>query len=278
MTFDFTATGKVKITMEGYIGELLKGCEDLKGTAPTPAKAELFRVKPESSDPLIDNKQREKFHSITAQLLYLCKRVRPDVLTAVAFLTKRVTKPQQGDYDKLPRVIQYIPATQDMGMVLEVRGTPTSTAYVDASYGVHPDMKSHTGCLVTLGAGSIYAKSGTQKLNTKSSTEAELVGMSDSGDQIIWTRNFLSALSYNMPPATIYQDNMSAIQLIKNGRSNSEKTTTDIKYFFLHDRILHGDICVKYMNTKDMIADVLTKPLQGEPSRVLRDKLLNWYV
>ena len=94
MTFDFTATGKVKITMEGYIGELLKGCEDLKGTAPTPAKAELFQVKPESSDPLIDNKQREKFHSITAQLRYLSKRVRPDILTAVAFLTKRVTKPQ----------------------------------------------------------------------------------------------------------------------------------------------------------------------------------------
>ena len=82
-----------------------------------------------------------------------------------------------------------------------------------------------------------------------------------------------------MPPATIYQDNISAIQLIKNGRSYSEKIThVDIKYFFLHDRILHGDICVKYMNTKDMIADVLTKPLQGEPFRVLRDKLLNWYV
>ena len=44
MTFDFTATGKVKISMEEYIGELLKGCEDLKGTAPTPAKAELFQV------------------------------------------------------------------------------------------------------------------------------------------------------------------------------------------------------------------------------------------
>ena len=226
----------------------------------------------------MDNKQRKKFHSITAQLLYLCKRVRPDILTAVAFLTKRVTNPQQGDYDKLLRVIQYIRATPDMGMVLEVRGTPTVTAYVDASNGVHPDMKSHTGCFVTLGAGPIYAKSGTQKLNTKSSTEAELVG-SDSGNQIIWTRNFLSALSYNMPPATIYQDNMSTIQLIKNGRSNSEKTRyVDIKCFFLHDRILHGDICVKYMNTKDMIADVLNKLLQGEPFRVLGDKLLNWYV
>ena len=82
-----------------------------------------------------------------------------------------------------------------------------------------------------------------------------------------------------MPPAAIYQDNMSAIQLINNGRSNSEKTGhVDINYFFLHDRILHGDICMKCVNTKDLIADILTKPLQGEPFRVLRDKLLNWYV
>ena len=116
MTFDFTATGKVKITVEGYIGELHKGCEDLKGTAPTPAKAELLQVKPGSSEPLLDDKQREKFHSITAQLLYLCKRVRPDILTAVAFLTKRATKPQPEDYNKLLRVIQYIRANHDMGM------------------------------------------------------------------------------------------------------------------------------------------------------------------
>lgn len=103
--------------------------------------------------------------------------------------------------------------------------------------------------------------------------------MSDSENQIIWTRNFLSAMSYNMPPATIYQDNISAIQLIKNRRSNSEKTRhVDTKYFSLHDRILHGAVCVKCMNTKDMISDVLTKLLQDEPFRVFRDKLLNWYV
>jgi hypothetical protein len=129
-----------------------------------PKLKHLSQVKPESSDPLLDDKQRDKFHSSTAQLLHLCKRVRPDILTAVAFLTKRVTKPQEEDYNILLGVIQEIRATHDMGMVLEVRGTPTVTAYVDALYGVHPDMKSHTGCLVTLGGGPMYAKSGTQKL------------------------------------------------------------------------------------------------------------------
>jgi hypothetical protein len=50
---------------------------------------------------------------------------------------------------------------------------------VDASYAVHPDMKSHTGGLMSMGTGGLICKSSKQKLNTKSSTEAELVGASD---------------------------------------------------------------------------------------------------
>ena len=52
-------------------------------------------------------------------------------------------------------------------------------AYIDAAYGVHQDSgKSHTGCAVVLGeAGPTFAKSAKQKIVTKSSTEAELVGL-----------------------------------------------------------------------------------------------------
>ena len=174
------------------------------------------------------------------------------------------------------RTIQYLRGTHNMGVMLGVQDPPCVYAYVDASYAVHPDMKSHTGCVISLGMGPIYAKSSTQKLNTKSSTEAELVGLSDCSNQVIWTRNFLIQQGYIMPPAVMYQDNMSTTQLIKNGRSTSEKTRhVDIRFFFMHDRVNSGDVSLVYMNTKDMTADALTK---GEPFRVLRDKLLNWYV
>ena len=73
-----------------------------------------------------------------------------------------------------------------MGMVLEGGETVSILAYVDASYGVHPDMKSHTGCVIGIGCGPVYSKSTCQKLNTKSSTEAELVASSDSTSQIIF--------------------------------------------------------------------------------------------
>lgn len=276
MTFDYNDKGRVKITMDGFIKDLLEDCKDILGVCPTPGKPNLFQVGDPSTNPFLTNHQREYFHSITAKLLYLSKRVRPDILTAVAFLTKRVLCPQQDDMDKLERTIQYVRGTRTFALTLEADDPVQVTSYIDASYGVHPDMKSHTGAFITLGRGAVYAKSSTQKLNTKSSTEAELVGMSDCGNQVLWTRNFLEEQQYTMGPATIFQDNMSTIQLIKNGRSTSERTRhVDIRYFFLTDRIKTGDIQVLYKPTKDMIADVLTKPLQGEPFRRLRNLLLN---
>ena len=136
-------------------------------------------------------------------------------------------------------------------------------------------MKSHTGAVIGLGKGPIYAKSSVQKLNSTSSTEAELIALSDSTAQIIWTRNFLLELGYEVGAATVYQDNQSTIKLVQNGKSNSGRTRhIAIRYFFVADRISTGEIKVEYMATGDMIADILTKPLQGNLFRKLRTTLM----
>ena len=233
-------------------------------------------VKSDNIDPLLTTSVREFFHSITAKLLYLSKRPRPDILTPVAFPTKRVTKPQGDDMRKLERTIQYIRGSRDLGLTLQVEDPIVVKCYVDASYGVHQDMKSHTGSAITLGKGVVYAKSSTQKLTTKSSTEAELVGLSDSANQVLWARHFMRDQGYEDRSAIIFQDNKSTIQLINNGRSNSERTRhIDIRYFFLHDRIKDQQITITYKPTNEMLADMLTKPLQGEQFRAFRNLLLN---
>ena len=140
MTFNFETAGQVKITMEGFIKELLEDCKEILGVAPTPAKPNSFTVKPDTSNSLLTTSAREFFHSITAKLLYLSKRARPDILKPVAFLTKRVTKPQVDDLKKLKWTIQYVRQTRDLGLTLQVEDPITVTCYVDASYGVHHDM------------------------------------------------------------------------------------------------------------------------------------------
>jgi hypothetical protein len=276
MTFNFEITHKVIISMNGFISDLLKECSDFLGVSKTPATGTLFNVDENESNPLLNDEMRERFHSIVAKLLYASKRVRWDLLILTAFLTKRVMNPRRDDWIKLTRGIQYIRNTQTLGVTLETQDSIQVIAYVDASYGVHKDKKSHTGCCITLGRGTISAKSSTQKLNTKSSTEAELVALSDASNQILFIRNLLISQGYDTGPAIIYQDNLSTIQLIKNGCSNSERTRhVDIRFFFLHDRQLKGDVILKYMRTEDMIADILTKPLQGDLFNRLRRQLLN---
>ena len=84
------------------------------------------------------------------------------------------------------------------------------STYIDAAYGVHTTSgRSHTGCTITLGRGPVHIKSSKQKTVTKSSTEAELMGLSDMAGQAIHLRNFVIAQGYTLGPAILYQDNMS---------------------------------------------------------------------
>ena len=83
-----------------------------------------------------------------------------------------------------------------------------------------------------------------------------------------------------MGPATVYQDNMSTIALVKNGKWNSDRTRhIGIRFFFVADRVASKEIKIEYMPTGETLADILTKPLQGalELFKKLRDKFLNWY-
>ncbi len=77
------------------------------------------------------------------------------------------------------------------------------TAYIDASYAVHNDYKGQTGVAISVGKGTVYAKSGKQKLVAKSSTEAELIGISDGLSQALWTRNFLQAQGIKVKPVNL---------------------------------------------------------------------------
>jgi hypothetical protein len=70
----------------------------------------------------------------------------------------------------------------------------------------------------------VYNKSTKQKIVTKSSTEAELVGLLDSVSQSIHMRNFLIAQGYTMGPEIVHQDNLSCMALIKKSGPCSERS------------------------------------------------------
>ncbi|KAI2493969.1 Reverse transcriptase (RNA-dependent DNA polymerase) [Fragilaria crotonensis] len=150
--------------------------------------------------------------------------------------------------------------------------------WVDASYAVHPDMKSHTGGLLSFGTGGLVCKSGKQKLNTKSSTEAELVGASDYLPNLMWVHNFLKGQGYEVKESTLQQDNESAIKLEKNGRMSAGQKSRhiDIRYFWIKDRVQASGVAIQHCPTLEMLADFFTKPLQGNLFRRFRDVILGY--
>ena len=138
-------------------------------------------------------------------------------------------------------------------------------------------MKSHTGAVMTLGKGAIYGSSTRQRINTKSSTESELVAVNDVMPQILWTRYFLESQGYKVHDSVLYQDNQSAMLLERNGRGSSSKRTRhiNIRYFFIKDRIASGEVKLEYCPTETMLADAFTKPLQGSAFIRFRDSIMN---
>ena len=139
-------------------------------------------------------------------------------------------------------------------------------------------MKSHTGGVTSFGRGILCSKSSKQKLNTKSSTEAELVGFSDFLPYPLWFLFFLKHQGYDLSENVIFQDNQSAIRLEKNGRNSCTGNSRhiDIKYFFVKDRIENGEVSVSYCPTLSMLADFYTKAVQGGLFTKFRNALMGY--
>ena len=156
--------------------------------------------------------------------------------------------------------------------MLEAQKSLQIISYVDASFAVHADMRSHSGGVISLGKGAIWSKSGRQKLNTKSSTEAEFVAVSDLCSQVLWTR-LNKAIKWVQQYST---KTISPPSSLPRTESAERTRHIAIRFFWLKDRVDAGELAIVYCPTADMVADLLTKPLQGEAFRRLRRRLLNW--
>ena len=225
----------------------------------------------------IDKDRAETFHRITMQLMYLSQHGRPDLCTAISFLSSRMSAPDEHDWKKLCRLTKYLDATVDLQLTLICDNSGVVTWWVDTSYAVHPNMKGHTGATMSMGQGSPYSASLKQMLVSRSSTESKLIGVHDVLPQILWTSHFLDAQGYGVKRTVLKQDNKSLILLERNGRTSSSKRTKHIQicYFFIKDKVDAGDIEIEYCPTEDMRGYYFTKPVQGNLFTKLRSLLMN---
>ena len=169
----------------------------------------------------------------------------------------------------------YLAGTRGKKLTLSCAGPLRVSAYVDVAFGCHADGKSHTGTVHRIGEATVLAKSSKHKMVSKDSTEGELVGLTDRVDGVLRLDEFMSYQGHEMDLPVIFQDNMSTISMVTAGGGKYRSKHLRVRQCRLKEKIDQGELVIEYMPTGNMIADVLTKPLQGTLFLFMIKKLLN---
>ncbi len=127
----------------------------------------------------LSNEASAAFHTIVAKALYVTKRTRLNISLVIAFLTMLVRSPNIEDWEKLRHLMEYLRGDRERPLILGRDNEGVLMWYINALFAVHPNMRGHTSGGMTIGRGFPIYVSTKQKLNTKSLTESELVGVDD---------------------------------------------------------------------------------------------------
>jgi Reverse transcriptase (RNA-dependent DNA polymerase). len=276
MVLDVMKNGEIKMRMDGYVDSVLSSFPEYDSIrkSTTPASINLFKP---GSGRLLCETDKKRFHTTTAKLLYLSKRTRPDIQLPVLYLCTRVKEPTVDDDTKLLKILGYLKLTRSKVRIISPRGNPSRlVAYVDASFASHSDGKGHTGLVIKWGATTLGTISRKQKIATKSSTEAELVGLTDVLDEVERANEYMEEQGVNLDVPIVYQDNMSTITLVTNENSGNVRTRhlNARRAIAYESSTVLKSVSIRYIKTADMLADVFTKPLGGRLFYKFAEKLL----
>lgn len=247
---------KIKLTQEKYSKNLLHkfNMENSKFVA-TPSEIKTSRSgKPVHSFP---------FRESVGSLLYLSTRSRPDIAHSVNVCSRHLEDPVEEDIVSVKRVMKYLVGTTHEGIsYIKDSDKNLLEAYCDADYaGDEETRRSTSGYVILYAGGPIAWCSRRQPIVALSSTEAEYIAAADCCKELLYLKSLIQEIT-NIPlQVKLYVDNQSAISLMKTGVMNKRSKHIDVRYHFIHEKIVSGEINVEYCPTNNQIADILTKPL-----------------
>ncbi|GJU46782.1 hypothetical protein Tco_1204048 [Tanacetum coccineum] len=172
------------------------------------------------------------------------------------------------------RILRYLKGTPTLGLYYPKCSGFDLKGYSDSDYaGCNMDRKSTSGACQILGGKLVCWSAKKQQSVAMSSAEAEYVAAAGCCASILWMKSQLSDYDIHYKMVPIFCDNTSAIAISNNPVLHSRTKHIDIRYHFIRDHILKGDIELHFIPTEYQLADIFTKPLDEPTSTRLKAKL-----
>eukprot|EP00122_Pirum_gemmata_P000507 Pgem_evm1s449 len=213
------------------------------------------------------------YNGIVGSLQYLANGTRPDIATAVNKLSQHLTSYGKEHYTAALSVIKYLAGTTNLGLVAHRTQNITIEVYVDASYGSEYDRRSRTGILIIVNGCTTIWESRKQPVVALSSASSEYIALANCILYVQWLQTLLKQLFNLDIHVIINTDNKPSKHIAENINGSKLTRHTDIKYHFIKEVIANDNhkITLRYLNTNDQLADIMTKPLGGQKFSKFRD-------
>lgn len=214
------------------------------------------------------------FRSIVGGLNYL-SHTRPDIAHSVSVVSRFMHSPSMHHLGAAKRILRYVAGTPDYGVWYSSVDNFKLQGFTDSDFaGSVDDRKSTSGQVFFLGSGAVSWSSKKQDTVALSSSEAEYIAATSSACQATWLRKILADFGQNQIGATdIYCDNKSAIAMSRNPAFHSRTKHIDVRYHFIRDLIMKGEVQLKHVGTSQQVADIMTKSLTQGKHEYFRLKL-----
>jgi hypothetical protein len=224
----------------------------------TPTDVNFKNLKHRSSS---DPSSPGPYPQLIGSLLWVSQCTRPDISFAVNRLSQYLRDPSEAHWYAGLRVLNYLVSTKDLR--LRLGGDLVLSGYSDSDWAEDRDDRHSTSAYTyRVGDGAISWKSRKQATVSLSSTEAEYKALSDSCKEGLWLQHLLTELRLRPDTAIpLHVDNKGAEALAKNPAHHARTKHIHARYHFIQECVQEGDISLLHVSTKDMLADMLTKPL-----------------
>ena len=256
------------LSQDHYIASLLDEYDIVQSHPVSTPMLSLDTIK-DTNSALLDDNLKKKYQSLVGSLLYLVHGTRPDISFAVIRLSQYSSKPRMVHWVALKRILRYLKGT--MNAFLVITSTPNAsqmglTGYFDAAHADNENRRSTCGYLFLLNGSPISWATKVQKTVALSTTEAEFMSGTEATKEAMFIQQITTALFRQNPlaPAELRGDNQGALALATNPVFHPRTKHIDIRQRYISDMMNQKAITVTYVNTNDMLADGLTKPLLKE--------------